>query len=89
MKQWIKRWWFSIICWLVMAFVIWLGFYFIYEDDELLIIFACFNSYLITAILFSIIGLASVPPKEEKKYQHYKDFLEWFEEQKEKEKNNE
>ena len=79
----IKKWWFSILMWIITCLVFTVLFWWLNTDEELYIIGSCLCSYVILGIIFMLIGLANAPVKEEKKYKVYKDFLEWYEKNKE------
>lgn len=81
MKKWIP----SLIMWLLSLVIFISVFVFVHLDDDLIIIGACICAYIILSILFAFIGCINMPEKEDTKYKRYKDFLEWYEKQKEKE----
>jgi len=80
-----KKWMPSLIMWLASLVILTNMFIFIYSNDDLLIIGACICAFIILSILLVFIGFGFAPEKEDKKYKRYKDFLEWYEKQKEKE----
>ena len=87
MKQRFKKWWFSILMWLLMSGVYATMFWWLNADkDDLTIIGGCCCGFIILGFMLMIIGIANMPEKEDTKYKKCKDFLEWYEKQKEKEK---
>lgn len=82
MSKWIKKWWFSILCWVVMCLIYTLVFWFLHADDDLIIIGGCICAYIILGMMFMLIGIMNAPQKEENKYKYFKDFLEWYEKNK-------
>ena len=83
MKKWLKKWWFSILWWVIACVIYTVMFLWLNSDEELYIIGACGCAYMVLGFMCILAGMFNVPEKEDKKYQRYKDFLEWYEKQKE------
>ena len=85
--KWLKKWWFSILMWVVACLVYTIMFLWLNTDKELYMLGACLCSYAVLGIMFVVIGIANAPENPKNKYKQFKDFLEWYESQKEKELN--
>lgn len=65
MKQWLKKWWFSILMWLFAAFIqiytiIAINLY----DEELLFLTLILSSSITPTLILVIIGFSALPIKE-------------------------
>ena len=81
--RWLKKWWFSILMWVVACLVYTIMFLWLNTDEELYMLGSCLCSYVVLGIMFVVIGIANAPEKPKSRYKQFNDFLEWYEKQKE------
>lgn len=67
MKQWLKKWWFSILMWLFAAFIqIYTTISVNLYDEELLFLTLILLSSITPTLMLVIIGCSALPRKENK-----------------------
>lgn len=78
----LKKWWLSIVCWVLMLAVWTSLFISLHLEDDFIILGACVSAFVSLSILFMLLGMFSAPESESKKYKMYEDFLKWYEQKK-------